>query len=303
MKDEKFARSSSCGFVAQWSERPTGNRKTQVRSPAGLRCVFFSRLIQLSVDVFVGKEKERFWFDDSILIEVCSRVMFTVTCFLLIFLQARTSLRWRLACLLVNVVFFSTSVYLFLRHNTYCEPYSILTSAMWCSYVKSGASSMLCVINSVSFSCFPCFFVFFQSGVCLWVPLSGKSCYRLVGRVLSMHGHTHTHTHTHTDVRVKTYSNICTGLRFNRKGERKERRTGLMLWWTVLKFVLCFSLCPEEVNSWIWSELPLTVLSPVYSYYAACEYVVITANILYHAVVIHDLGDMTLTIGNTKKIS
>ena len=29
------------GFVAQWLECPTGNRKTRVRSPAGLRCVFF----------------------------------------------------------------------------------------------------------------------------------------------------------------------------------------------------------------------------------------------------------------------
>ena len=38
---QKFARSSCRGFVAQWSECPTGNRKTQVRSPAGLRCVFF----------------------------------------------------------------------------------------------------------------------------------------------------------------------------------------------------------------------------------------------------------------------
>ena len=37
----KFARSSCRGFVAQWLERPTGNRKTRVRSPAGLRCVFF----------------------------------------------------------------------------------------------------------------------------------------------------------------------------------------------------------------------------------------------------------------------
>ena len=38
---QKFARSSCRGFVAQWLERPTGNRKTRVRSPAGLRCVFF----------------------------------------------------------------------------------------------------------------------------------------------------------------------------------------------------------------------------------------------------------------------
>ena len=30
------------GFIAQWLERPTGNRKTQVRSPAELRCVFSS---------------------------------------------------------------------------------------------------------------------------------------------------------------------------------------------------------------------------------------------------------------------
>ena len=29
-------------FIAQWLERPTGNRKTRVRSPAGLRCVFSS---------------------------------------------------------------------------------------------------------------------------------------------------------------------------------------------------------------------------------------------------------------------
>ena len=41
VKDKKFARSSCRGFVAQWLERPTGNRKTRVRSPAGLRCVFF----------------------------------------------------------------------------------------------------------------------------------------------------------------------------------------------------------------------------------------------------------------------
>ena len=47
---QKFARSSCRGFVAQWLERPTGNRKTRVRSPAGLRCVFF-RLIQLSVHI------------------------------------------------------------------------------------------------------------------------------------------------------------------------------------------------------------------------------------------------------------
>ena len=33
-------------FVAQWSERLNPNRKTLVRTPAGLRCVF--RLIQLS---------------------------------------------------------------------------------------------------------------------------------------------------------------------------------------------------------------------------------------------------------------
>ena len=49
--------SSFLGFVAQWSECPTGNRKTQVQSPAGLLCVFF-RLIRLSVHIFVGKEKD-----------------------------------------------------------------------------------------------------------------------------------------------------------------------------------------------------------------------------------------------------
>ena len=37
---QEFARSSCRGFVAQWSERPTGNHTTQVWSPAGLRCVF-----------------------------------------------------------------------------------------------------------------------------------------------------------------------------------------------------------------------------------------------------------------------
>ena len=57
MKDKKFARSSCRGFVAQWLERPIGNRKTRVRSPAGLRCVFF-RLIQLSVHI-CRIEKER----------------------------------------------------------------------------------------------------------------------------------------------------------------------------------------------------------------------------------------------------
>ena len=54
---QKFARSSCHGFVAQWLERPTGNRKTWVWSPAGLRCVFF-RLIQLSVHI-CRIEKER----------------------------------------------------------------------------------------------------------------------------------------------------------------------------------------------------------------------------------------------------
>ena len=44
------------GFVPQWLERPIGNRKTRVRSPAGLRCVF--RLIQLSVHI-CRIEKER----------------------------------------------------------------------------------------------------------------------------------------------------------------------------------------------------------------------------------------------------
>ena len=37
MKDEKFARSSCSGFIAQWLEHLTGNRNTQVRSAAGLR--------------------------------------------------------------------------------------------------------------------------------------------------------------------------------------------------------------------------------------------------------------------------
>ena len=55
---QKFERSSCRGFVAQWLERTTGNRKTQVRSPAGLRCVFF-RLIQLSVHICrIEKRKE-----------------------------------------------------------------------------------------------------------------------------------------------------------------------------------------------------------------------------------------------------
>ena len=40
-QQEEIACSFCRGFVAQWSERPTGNQKTQVRSPAGLRCVFF----------------------------------------------------------------------------------------------------------------------------------------------------------------------------------------------------------------------------------------------------------------------
>ena len=58
---QKFARSSCRGFVAQWLERPTGNRKTRVRSPAGLRCVFF-RLIQLSVHICrIEKERSLIW--------------------------------------------------------------------------------------------------------------------------------------------------------------------------------------------------------------------------------------------------
>ena len=38
---QKFALSSGCGFVAQWLERPTGNLKTQVWSPAGFAVFFF----------------------------------------------------------------------------------------------------------------------------------------------------------------------------------------------------------------------------------------------------------------------
>ena len=57
----------SCrGFVAQWFESPTSNRKTQVRFPGGAAlCCFFFRLIQPSVHIFVGNEKERVWFDGS----------------------------------------------------------------------------------------------------------------------------------------------------------------------------------------------------------------------------------------------
>ena len=39
-------------------KRPTGNRKTQVRSPAGLRRCDFFRLIQLSVHLSEKKRKE-----------------------------------------------------------------------------------------------------------------------------------------------------------------------------------------------------------------------------------------------------
>ena len=59
-----FRLSPSCQFFFCFCFCPTDNRKTgkwktQVRSPPGLRCVFFFfRLIQLSVHIFVGKEKE-----------------------------------------------------------------------------------------------------------------------------------------------------------------------------------------------------------------------------------------------------
>ena len=48
---------SSFFFVAQWLERPTSNRKTLVKSPAGLRCVFSSDPT-VGSSVF-GREKSR----------------------------------------------------------------------------------------------------------------------------------------------------------------------------------------------------------------------------------------------------
>ena len=60
----KFARSSCHGFVAQWLERPTGNRKTQVRSPAGLRCVFSS---DPAVSLHLSDRKKKgVWLDGMV---------------------------------------------------------------------------------------------------------------------------------------------------------------------------------------------------------------------------------------------
>ena len=58
-KGEELARSSCRGFIAQRLERPTGNRKTLVRIPAGLHCFFF-RLIQLSVLSLLEKNRKEF---------------------------------------------------------------------------------------------------------------------------------------------------------------------------------------------------------------------------------------------------
>ena len=55
----EFTRSPCHGFVAQWMERLTGNWKTQVRSPAGLRCVFSSDPA-VSSSVFVGENGREF---------------------------------------------------------------------------------------------------------------------------------------------------------------------------------------------------------------------------------------------------
>ena len=53
----EFARSPCRSFVAQWLERPTDDWKTQVLSPARLRCVF--HLIQLSVLLSLSREEGR----------------------------------------------------------------------------------------------------------------------------------------------------------------------------------------------------------------------------------------------------
>ena len=61
------SQSNSLPFVVtQWLERPTGNPKYLVRSPAGLHCVF--RLIQLSALLPFSEKKE----ENIVAYPVCS---------------------------------------------------------------------------------------------------------------------------------------------------------------------------------------------------------------------------------------